>query len=41
MLAPMGFTTQQRVSDVVLMKRELDHTSIDQHVRTFPLGITA
>jgi hypothetical protein len=37
MLAPLGFTTQQRVSDVVLMKRELDHTSIDQHVRTFPL----
>ncbi|MBP7407457.1 MAG: 2'-5' RNA ligase family protein [Flavobacteriales bacterium] len=38
MLAPMGFTTQQRVSDVVLMKRELDHMSIDQHVRTFPLA---
>ena len=37
MLAPQGFTAQQRVSDVVLMKRELDHTSIDQHVRTFPL----
>ena len=37
MLAPQGFTAQQRVSDVVLMKRELDHMSIDQHVRTFPL----
>jgi hypothetical protein len=37
MLSPLTFTTQQRVSDVVLMKRELDHTSIDQHVRTFPL----
>lgn len=37
MLAPLGFTTQQRVSDVVLMKREMDDTSIDQHVRTFPL----
>ncbi len=37
MLAPLGFTTQQRVSDVVLMKRELDRTSIDQHVRTFAL----
>jgi len=37
MLAPLGFTAQQRVSDVVLMKRELDATSIDEHVRTFPL----
>lgn len=37
LLANQGFTTQQRVSDIVLMKRELDHTSIDQHVRTFPL----
>lgn len=37
MLAPLGFTAQQRVSDVVLMKRELDHTSIDRHVRTFAL----
>jgi len=37
MLAPLGFSAQQRVSDVVLMKRELDATSIDQHVRTFPL----
>lgn len=37
MLASMGFTAQQRVSDVVLMKRELDHASIDQHVRTFAL----
>jgi hypothetical protein len=26
---------------VVLMKRELDTTSIDQHVRTFPLEMTA
>ena len=39
LLAPQGFTVQQRVSDVVLMKRELDDTSIDQHVRTFPLGL--
>lgn len=39
MLAAHGFTVQQRVSDVVLMKRELDHTSIDQHVRTFPLEL--
>lgn len=37
MLAAQSFTAQQRVSDVVLMKRELDHTSIDVHVRTFPL----
>lgn len=37
MLAHLGFTAQQRVSDVVLMKRELDDASIDQHVRTFPL----
>ena len=40
LLAPQGFTAQQRVSDVVLMKRELDDTSIDQHVRTFPLEAT-
>lgn len=39
LLAPQGFTAQQRVSDVVLMKRELDHMSIDQHVRTFPLEL--
>lgn len=39
MLSPLTFTAQQRVSDVVLMKRELDHTSIDQHVRTFPLEV--
>ncbi|MBK8497509.1 MAG: 2'-5' RNA ligase family protein [Flavobacteriales bacterium] len=37
MLAPLGFSAQQRVSDVVLMKRELDATSTDHHVRTFPL----
>lgn len=37
LLANQAITAQQRVSDVVLMKRELDHTSIDQHVRTFPL----
>ncbi len=37
MLAAQSFTAQQRVSDVVLMKRELDRTSIDEHVRTFPL----
>lgn len=38
LLGAQGFTTQQRVSDVVLMKRELDPMSIDQHVRTFPLA---
>lgn len=37
MLANQGGGVQQRVSDVVLMKRELAHTSIDQHVRTFAL----
>ncbi len=37
LLATQGFSAQQRVSDVVLMKRELDHESPDQHVRTFPL----
>jgi hypothetical protein len=41
LLANQGNTIQQRVSDVVLMKRELDATSIDQHVRTFPLTMTA
>lgn len=40
MLAAQGFPAQQRVSDVVLMKRELDHTSSDEHVRTFPLEVT-
>lgn len=41
LLQPLSFTAQQRVSDVVLMKRELDNVSIDQHVRTValdPLG---
>lgn len=36
-LAPFGFTTQQRVSDVVLMKREIADDSLDEHLRTFPL----
>lgn len=40
LLATHALTVQQRVSDVVLMKRELDVTSIDQHVRTFPLEMT-
>lgn len=40
-LANQRVTVQQRVSDVVLMKRELGPTSIDQHVRTFPLEQTA
>lgn len=40
LLAPLGFSAQQRVSDVVLMKRELDTTSADQHVRTFPLVLS-
>lgn len=39
LLGAQTFTAQQRVSDVVLMKRELDRTSIDQHVRTFPLEV--
>ena len=39
LLANQGNIIQQRVSDVVLMKRELDATSIDQHVRTFPLEV--
>lgn len=41
LLANQAATIQQRVSDVVLMKRELDATSIDQHVRTFPLEMSA
>ena len=41
LLCNQGGAVQQRVSDVVLMKRELDTTSIDQHVRTFPLEMTA
>ena len=39
LLANQGNTIQQRVSDVVLMKRELAPTSIDQHVRTFALNM--
>lgn len=39
LLAPQQLSGQQRVSDVVLMKRELDRTSLDQHVRTFALGV--
>lgn len=41
LLANQSSTIQQRVSDIVLMKRELDTTSIDQHVRTFPLEMHA
>jgi hypothetical protein len=37
LLAVQNFTAQQRVSDVVLIKRELGDTSLDEHVRTFPL----
>lgn len=37
MLGAQSFTAQQRVSDVVLMKRELADTSMDEHVRTFAL----
>lgn len=37
MLATQAFGTQQRVSDVVLLKRELAPDSLDAHVRTFPL----
>jgi hypothetical protein len=41
MLGAQAFMAQQRVSDVVLMKRELADTSMDQHVRTFALDHTA
>ncbi len=37
LLAPHPFTGEVRVHDVVLMKRELDPSSLDEHVRTFAL----
>ena len=37
LLANQAFTAQQRVSDVVLMKREVTDDSLDEHVRTFAL----
>jgi 2'-5' RNA ligase len=37
LLAAQSFTVQQRVSDVVLLKRELTDDSLDEHVRTVPL----
>lgn len=37
LLANRTFTMQQRVSDVVLMERELSDECLDRHVRTFPL----
>jgi len=37
LLTPHVFTSEQRVNDVVLMKRELANDSMDEHVRTFPL----
>ncbi len=39
MLGAQAFIAQQRVSDVVLMKREIADTSMDEHVRTFPLDL--
>lgn len=39
LLAGQSGVVQQLVSDVVLMKRELGPTSIDEHVRTFPLQV--
>lgn len=37
LLSPHPFALSQRVSDVVLMKREVADDSLDEHVRTFPL----
>ncbi|MBL7963713.1 MAG: hypothetical protein JNM31_07685 [Flavobacteriales bacterium] len=37
LLAPHPFTGEVRVHDVVLLKRELADTSLDEHVRTFAL----
>lgn len=37
MLAVQSVMVQQKVSDVVLIKRELGDTSMDEHVRTFAL----
>ncbi len=36
LLSPHPFTGEVRVNDVVLLKRELSETSLDEHVRTFP-----
>lgn len=36
-LAPHVFTSEQRVNDVVLMKRELLPDTVYEHLRTFPL----
>jgi hypothetical protein len=36
LLSPHPFTGEVRVNDVVLLKRELADTSLDEHVRTFP-----
>jgi 2'-5' RNA ligase len=38
LLRPHPFTGEVRVNDVVLLKRELADTSLDEHVRTFPFG---
>lgn len=38
LLSPHPFTGEVRVNDVVLLKRELADTSLDEHVRTFPFG---
>jgi 2'-5' RNA ligase len=41
LLSPHPFTGEVRVNDVVLLKRELADTSLDEHVRTFPFGPAA
>ena len=40
LLSPHPFTGEVRVNDVVLLKRELADTSLDEHVRTFPFDGT-
>lgn len=37
MLSPFGFTARQLVSGTALLKRELNDTALDEHVRSFPL----
>jgi hypothetical protein len=41
LLAPHPFTGDIGVKDVVLLKRELDDTALDEHVRTFPFDAVA
>ncbi len=40
LLSPHPFTGDIGVKDVVLLKRELADTSLDEHVRTFPFDLT-